>query len=87
MENLACYIDHTLLKPDASADDIVRLCAEADKYQFHSVCVNSSRVALAYNELEESDVRVASVVGFPLGACDSDAKRYEDRDGCRSRGR
>jgi deoxyribose-phosphate aldolase len=77
MENLACYIDHTLLKPDALADDIKQLCAEAEKHQFHSVCVNSSRIALAYSELEDSDVRVASVVGFPLGACDSDAKRYE----------
>lgn len=77
MENIACYIDHTLLKADALADDIKRLCDEAQKYEFFSVCVNSSRVALAFSELEDSDVRVASVVGFPLGACDADAKRYE----------
>lgn len=77
MEHLACYIDHTLLKPDATADDIKSLCAEAMKHSFYSVCVNSSRVALAYSELDDSEVRVASVVGFPLGAMDADAKRYE----------
>lgn len=77
MEHLACYIDHTLLKPDATADDIKSLCVEAMKHSFYSVCVNSSRVALAYSELDDSEVRVASVVGFPLGAMDADAKRYE----------
>lgn len=77
MEHLACFIDHTLLKPDAAADDIKTLCAEAMKHSFYSVCVNSSRIALAYAELGDSEVRVASVVGFPLGAMDADAKRYE----------
>jgi deoxyribose-phosphate aldolase len=77
MEHLACFIDHTLLKPDATADDIKALCAEAMKHSFYSVCVNSSRIALAYAELGDSEVRVASVVGFPLGAMDADAKRYE----------
>jgi len=77
MEHLACHIDHTLLKPDAAAEHIKTLCAEAMKHSFHSVCVNSSRVELAYSELEDSEVCVASVVGFPLGAMDTDAKRYE----------
>ncbi len=77
MEHLACFIDHTLLKPDATAADIKTLCAEAMDHSFYSVCVNSSRIALAYTELGDSEVRIASVVGFPLGAMDADAKRYE----------
>jgi len=75
--DLARYIDHTLLKPEASAADIERLCAEALEHRFHAVCVNGSRVALAAARLEESGVYVAAVVGFPLGAADSDAKRFE----------
>jgi len=76
-EILAKYIDHTLLKPDATAKDIEKLCQEAKQFGFYSVCVNSSRVALARYFLEETDIKVCSVVGFPLGAMDSDAKRYE----------
>ena len=74
---LARYIDHTLLKPEATAKDIERLCAEALEHRFCAVCVNGSRVALALHQLEDTDVKVAAVVGFPLGAMDSDAKRYE----------
>ncbi len=77
MLNLASYLDHTLLKPEATAKDIERLCAEARQYHFHSVCVNSSRVVQAYALLEDSSVVVAAVVGFPLGAMDKDAKRFE----------
>ena len=77
MQNLAPFIDHTLLKPDATAREIEQLCAEARQHGFHSVCVNSSRVALAHSLIVDSPVVVASVVGFPLGAMDSDAKRYE----------
>lgn len=77
MQNLASYIDHTLLRADARAQDIEQLCAEARQHQFHSVCVNSSRVVLAHSLLADSPVVVASVVGFPLGGMDSDAKRYE----------
>ncbi len=76
-QDLARYIDHTNLKPDAARADIEKLCAEAVEHKFFSVCVNSSRVALAYHLLEDSDVQVCSVVGFPLGAMDADAKRYE----------
>jgi deoxyribose-phosphate aldolase len=75
--DLARHIDHTLLKADASAKDIERLCAEALEHHFWSVCVNGSRVAQAASLLEGSDVKVAAVVGFPLGAMDGDAKRYE----------
>lgn len=74
---LAAYIDHTLLKPDATAKDIERLCAEAREHRFFSVCVNSSRVIQAGHLLEDSEVKVASVVGFPLGAMSTDAKRFE----------
>jgi len=74
---LAARLEHTLLKPDATAQDIERLCQEAMQYRFHGVCVNSSRVALAYSLLEESQIKVIAVTGFPLGACDPDIKRYE----------
>ncbi len=77
MSELASYIDHTLLKPDATREQIEELCTEAAEHQFTSVCVNGSRVELAYSLLEESDVQVCTVVGFPLGAMDADAKRYE----------
>ncbi len=74
---LAAYIDHTLLKPDTSAAHIEKLCAEAREHHFFSVCVNGSWVAAARHFLEDTDVKVASVVGFPLGAMTSDAKRFE----------
>ncbi|HAV65332.1 MAG TPA: deoxyribose-phosphate aldolase [Verrucomicrobiales bacterium] len=77
MENLAQYIDHTLLRPDATAKEIEQLCQEARKHEFHSVCVNSSRVAQAYALLADTQILVCSVVGFPLGSMDTDAKRYE----------
>ena len=84
--NLAKYIDHTLLKPSAGKDDIIKLCAEAKKYGFASVCVNSSYVKLAKKELEQSDVKVCTVIGFPLGACSTQAKAEETKaalaDGC-----
>ena len=84
--NLAKYIDHTLLKPSAGKDDIIKLCAEAKKYGFASVCVNSSYVKLAKKELEQSDVKVCTVIGFPLGACSTQAKADETKaalaDGC-----
>ena len=74
---LAAFIDHTLLKPDASLAQIEQLCAEAREHKFFSVCVNGSWVAAARHFLDGSDVKVASVVGFPLGAMSSDVKRYE----------
>jgi deoxyribose-phosphate aldolase len=74
---LAGLIDHTLLRPDATPADIESLCAEARRYAFFSVCVNSSFVPLCARLLEGSGVRVASVVGFPLGAASTTAKAAE----------
>ena len=74
---LARYIDHTLLKADATAKEIEKLCIEAREHHFCSVCVNGSWVSHAGHLLEESGVKVVAVAGFPLGAADSDVKRYE----------
>lgn len=74
---LAAFIDHTLLKADASAAQIEKLCAEAREHDFFSVCVNGSWVATARHHLEGSEVKVACVVGFPLGAMAGDVKRFE----------
>jgi len=71
------YIDHTLLKADTTAEQIKKLCAEARQYDFASVCVNSCHVPLAKAELDGTDVKVCCVVGFPLGACFTEAKAYE----------
>lgn len=71
------YIDHTLLKATASSNEIIQLCEEAKEHQFFSVCVNSSYVSLAKKQLENSGVKVCSVIGFPLGAMSTKAKVYE----------
>ena len=73
----ARYIDHTLLKPEASARDMEKLCGEAREHGFYSVCVHGSRIAQAYHLLEDTGVKLAGVVGFPLGAMEADVKRYE----------
>lgn len=77
MQNINRLIDHTILKPEASIDDIRKLCIEAKEYNFYSVCVNSAYVNVAYNFLLHSNVKVCSVVGFPLGAMIKEAKAYE----------
>ena len=71
------YIDHTLLKPTASQLDIKQLCKEAKQYNFFSVCINSCFVEFAKTQLQDSDVKVCTVVGFPLGAMESNAKAFE----------
>lgn len=71
------YVDHTLLKAVAQKKDIKKLCDEAKEYNFYSVCVNGAYVSYAFNELKNSDVKVAAVVGFPLGAMSKDAKVFE----------
>lgn len=76
---VATLIDHTLLKPDATARDIERLCAEAAQFRFATVCVNPVWVALAAARLRGAGVGVCSVVGFPLGATTADVKQYETR--------
>ena len=77
---LSKYIDHTLLKPDASKDAIRKLCREAREYDFKSVCVNSGNIPLCKEELEGSDVLVCTVIGFPLGACTMETKVFETKD-------
>lgn len=74
------YIDHTLLKADATQDKIEILCKEAKEYDFASVCVNTYWVPFCAKQLEGSDVKVCTVVGFPLGAMSSKAKAFETRD-------
>ena len=75
--DLGALIDHTLLKPDATAEQVVQLCLEARQYQFASVCLNPSWVALAARELRGSKVPVCTVVGFPLGATLPEVKAFE----------
>jgi deoxyribose-phosphate aldolase len=74
---LATRIERALFAPDATRGDIEKLCAEAREHAWFAVCVNGSRVELARTLLEESEVRVVALVGFPTGAGDTDAKRYE----------
>jgi len=74
---IAAAIDHTLLKPEATADQVRKLCAEAARHHFASVCINPSYVALAAAALHDSDVPVCTVVGFPLGATPPAVKAYE----------
>ena len=76
-EQLAKFIDHTLLKPDTTRNSIIQLCDEAKKYRFYSVCVNPSYVSLASRILKGTDVKICSVIGFPLGASTSKVKALE----------
>lgn len=71
------YIDHTLLKASATKNDILKLCDEAIQHKFYAVCVNGSYVSLVSEYLKNTDVKVASVIGFPLGAMDTKSKRQE----------
>ncbi len=77
--DLARYIDHTLLRPDAVVADIDRLCAEAAEFRFAAVCVNPTWVRRAAEDLRDSEVGVASVVGFPFGATPTEIKVFEAR--------
>lgn len=79
-KELARFIDHTLLKPEATPSQIKKLCEEAKKYSFASVCVNPTNVALAAKLLDGSVVKVCTVIGFPLGANTSFVKAAETRD-------
>jgi len=78
--DLASYIDHTLLKPEAVKSQFEQLCEEAAKYGFYSVCVNSYWADFCSRRLRGSDVKVCCVVGFPLGASDSRTKGFETRN-------
>jgi deoxyribose-phosphate aldolase len=79
-ERIAGMIDHTLLRPDATREQMVKLCGEARRFRFASVCVNSSWVALCARLLQGSGVKVCTVVGFPLGAALTEAKRVETEE-------
>ena len=83
-QELAKYVDHTNLKPEATRSDIAALCAEAKEYGFASVCVNPCHVAFAARLLEGTDVAVCCVIGFPLGACTTTVKAYEAADAVRN---
>jgi len=76
-EDLAGKIDHTLLKPDASYEELIKVCEEAKKYHFATVCVNSSNIPLVAKQLRDSSVKPIAVVGFPLGAATSQSKAFE----------
>ncbi len=81
--DLGKLIDHTLLKPEATRDEVVKLCEEARKHRFASVCVNTTWVPLCKSLLAGTDVMVCAVVGFPLGAMLPGAKAYEAREAVR----
>jgi deoxyribose-phosphate aldolase len=82
-KRLAHMIDHTLLKPDATQDQIAQLCFEARKHGFASVCVNSTHVKLCAELLKGSGVAVCTTIGFPLGAMAPDVKAFEAQQGVR----
>jgi deoxyribose-phosphate aldolase len=83
-EGFAQLIDHTLLKPDATYDDLKKVCEEARKWQFATVCVNASNIPLVAKLLAGSGVKPIAVVGFPLGAMTPQAKAFEAREAVRS---
>ena len=74
------YIDHTILKATASSSDVQKLCEEAIEHEFYSVCVNGCYVADAKHLLQRTDVKIAAVVGFPLGAMTTAAKVFEAKE-------
>ena len=80
MTSINTYIDHTLLKPESTQEQIKQLTDEAKAYHFASVCVNPTWVAYAKEQLKDSDVKVCTVIGFPLGATTSQTKAFETQD-------
>lgn len=79
-DGLARMIDHTLLKADATEEDVLRLCGEADIFNFMSVCINPTWVSISARRLRRTNVKVCTVVGFPLGATTGPTKAYETRN-------
>ena len=77
------YFDHTLLKPEATGAQIDKLCDEARQWDFYSVCVNSCYVSRCSDNLRGTEVKVAAVVGFPLGACTTASKAFETEEACK----
>ncbi|HBU12834.1 MAG TPA: deoxyribose-phosphate aldolase [Clostridiales bacterium] len=78
--DVARYIDHTILKPEASRQAVAKVCGEAKQYRFASVCVNPCYIGFVAGELAGSGVAPCCVVGFPLGACTPEAKAFEAKD-------
>lgn len=79
-QNYASMIDHTLLKADATRDQIEKICEEAKNYEFASVCVNPTWVNLSSQLLANTNVKVCTVIGFPLGATTSEVKAFETKN-------
>ena len=77
---IAKMIDHTILKPEATEKEVLKLCKEAVEYNFASVCINPSMVPVAATALEGTDVEVCTVIGFPLGATTTEVKAFETKD-------
>ena len=78
--DIAKYIDHTILKPEATVEDVKKICKEAKEYNFASVCVNGCYAKLVSTELAGSNVKTCVVTGFPLGAMTKEAKAFETSD-------
>ena len=79
-KQIANMIDHTILKATTTKEDVVKICNEAKEYGFFSVCINPANIELAKEELKGSDVKVCTVIGFPLGANTSAVKAFETKD-------
>ena len=79
-QNIANIIDHTVLKAFSTKEDVIKVCNEAKEHGFFSVCINPTHIELAKKELEGSNVKVCTVIGFPLGANTSEVKAFETRD-------
>jgi deoxyribose-phosphate aldolase len=79
-KNVASMIDHTLLKPEATPDEIKKLCMEAKDYSFASVCINPCYVSLCSELLRGTSVKICTVIGFPLGANTTEVKKYETEE-------
>lgn len=82
--DIAALIDHTILKPEATRDELIKVCDEAKKYSFATVCVNPTNVRLVASQLKGSTVKTIAVVGFPLGAGTPAAKAFEAREAVRN---
>jgi deoxyribose-phosphate aldolase len=80
MKNINRYIDHTLLKPEATAEQIEKLCQEAIQYRFFSVCINPGNISIAKKFLGTTDVAICTVIGFPLGANTTETKVFETKN-------
>lgn len=78
-DKLTRMIDHTILKADATKEEVQALCKEAKEYNFASVCINPSNISLAYRLLQGTEVKVCTVIGFPLGANATEVKKFETK--------